>query len=161
MTRTFLAKALTRLAAWLAPAPAPPLIGALPAPATRYRAPGATELLAELKHTAWACASLNAAACASFPPRLYVTTRPGQPAPRVRTRAVAPEALERLRLSPHTRGAERVEEVHDHPLLDLLSQVNPAHNAFDLWELTTLYQEAHGCAYWLLEAGPLGPPAAI
>jgi hypothetical protein len=31
----------------------------------------------------------------------------------------------------------------------------------DLWELTTLYQEAHGCAYWLLEAGPLGPPAAI
>jgi HK97 family phage portal protein len=34
-------------------------------------------------------------------------------------------------------------------------------NAFDLWELTTLYQEAVGSAFWLLEMGPLGTPVAI
>jgi HK97 family phage portal protein len=52
--------------------------------------------------------------------------------------------------------------VLDHPLLDLLRQVNPVHNSFDLWELTTLYQEVIGCAYWLLDIDPtLGIPAAI
>jgi HK97 family phage portal protein len=35
------------------------------------------------------------------------------------------------------------------------------HNSFDLWELTTLYQEVHGCAYWFVERGPLGLPSAI
>ena len=44
-----------------------------------------------------------------------------------------------------------VEEVVDHPLLALLCQVNPVHNAFDLWELTQLYLEVHGSAYWLLD----------
>ncbi len=32
---------------------------------------------------------------------------------------------------------------------------------FDLWELTTLYQETVGSAYWLLDLGPLGTPEAI
>ena len=49
----------------------------------------------------------------------------------------------------------------DHPLLDLLVQVNPVMNAFDSWELTTLYQEVHGAAYWLLDPGPLGTPQRI
>jgi HK97 family phage portal protein len=60
-----------------------------------------------------------------------------------------------------TRAAEHVEEVTEHPLLELLRSVNPVHNAFDLWELTTLYQEVIGTAYWLLERGPLGTPVAI
>jgi hypothetical protein len=34
-------------------------------------------------------------------------------------------------------------------------------NAFDLWELATLAQEVIGCAYWLLEPGPLGVPDRI
>ena len=32
------------------------------------------------------------------------------------------------------------------------------HNSFDLWELTTLYQEVHGSAYWYVSLGPLGIP---
>lgn len=159
MMRSVLAKALTRLAGWLAPAPAAPVF--TPPSAGRYRQPTAGELLAELRHTAWACASLNAAACASFPPRLYVMTRPGDAPPRRMTRALAPDAVARLLHMPRARHAERIEEVPDHPLLDLLQQVNPVHNAFDLWELTTLSLEVHGCAYWLLEPGPLGAPTAI
>ena len=54
-----------------------------------------------------------------------------------------------------------IEEVFDHPLLTLLQQVNPIHNQFDLWELTTLYQEVHGSAYWYLHFGPLGVPDEI
>ncbi|MGL4554568.1 MAG: phage portal protein, partial [Gemmataceae bacterium] len=138
---------LRRLGAWLSPAPRPDFA----APSSlRSRSPTPADLLAELRDTAWTCATINAATCASFPPRLYVRTRPGQPPPRAATRA-----------APHVKSAERVEEVTAHPLLDLLRRVNPVHNAFDLWELTTLYQEAVGVAYWLLEFGPLDVPSAI
>src|SRR5262245_61171082 len=133
--RSFLARALTRLAGWMAP-PLPRLgTGGIPWPTNRPRPPTPLELLAELKSTAWTCASLNAAVCASFPPRLYVRTAGGQPAPRTRTRALSAWERRRLGQMPHTAGlvrqSERVEEVLDHPLLELLARVNAFHNAFD------------------------------
>jgi HK97 family phage portal protein len=131
----------------------------------RLRPPSPSELLAELKGTAWTCASLNASVCASFPPRLYVATRPGEARPKCLTQQLASHAERRLRadarLTPWTRQADAIEEVAEHPLLTLLSQVNPVHNAFDLWELTTLYQEVIGAAYWFVEPGPLGVPESI
>jgi HK97 family phage portal protein len=121
--------------------------------------------MAELKGAAWTCASINAAACANYSPRLYVATHPEQPAPKCRTRALDPGADQRLRsrtiLPPHLSKAATIEEVLDHPLLTLLQQVNPIHNAFDLWELTTLYQEVHGSAYWYLSRDSLGVPREI
>ena len=60
------------------------------------------------------------------------------------------------------RGAQAIEEVVEHPLLSLLRQVNTTHNAFELWELTQLYMEVHGSAYWLLQDDEaVGIPAAI
>src|SRR5688500_12413365 len=94
MTRTF-AHLLTRLAAWLAPRTS--TTGGWPLPAGRSRSPSAAELLAELKATAWACAGLNASACAALPPRLYVRTAPGQAAPRCLTRALSAAEERRLR----------------------------------------------------------------
>lgn len=131
----------------------------------RHRAPTAMELLAELKNTAWTCASINAAVCASFPPRLYVATRPGDAAPRCRTRSLEATTMRRLLTLksevPNLKSAI-VEEVTEHPLLTLLRQVNPVHNSFDLWELTELYLEVHGSAYWLLDFdGTFGIPEQI
>src|SRR5687767_14797626 len=137
---------LHRLARWLARKTAPaflaPSSGPWPIDAyRRLRAPSGAELLAELKSTAWACASINAAVCAASPPRLYVHTGPGEPQPRCLTRSLEPNVLQRLRtphpqpLSPKGRGESMIEEVVDHPLLTLLQQVNPVHNQFDLWEL--------------------------
>jgi HK97 family phage portal protein len=120
----------------------------------RNREPTPNELLAELKGTAWTCSSLNAAVCAAYPPRLYVTTSADQPSPRCPTRAIEPDTEMRLRSLPRAAKATRLEEVVAHPLLMLLAQVNPVHNAFDLWELTTLYQEVHGSAYWSLVFDP-------
>ena len=101
----------------------------------------------------------------SFPPRLYVTTRRGQTAPKCLTKSLPAAEERRLRTTPHlavhTRSVDQLLEVTDHPLLTLLQQVNPVHNAFDLWELTTLYQEVHGRAYWYLDIGPLGMPSTI
>jgi len=65
-------------------------------------------------------------------------------------------------MTPSTCKSARLEEVLDHPLMALLAKVNPVHNAFDLWELTTLYQEVHGSAYWYLAFDPLlGIPKEI
>src|SRR5438552_14139513 len=63
----------------------------------RNRNPTPNELLAELKGTAWTCASINAAVCAAYPPRLFVATHTGQAAARVPIRALSPDAERRLR----------------------------------------------------------------
>jgi HK97 family phage portal protein len=172
MTRNSLAGRFARFLAWLWPKAMPSVLTGTQWSGSsfvdayrRNRNPTPNELLGELKNTAWTCASLNAAVCASFPPRLYVTTRRGEARPKCLTRTLGRKALHRLHSIPHlemhTRSADHIAEVTEHPLLDLLSQVNPVHNAFDLWELTTLYQEVHGCAYWYLDMGPLGVPAQI
>jgi hypothetical protein len=146
MIRPLLANTFARLAAWLA-GPRKGLPAALTHPAWstaptldvygRLRSPTPTELLAELKNTAWTCASINAATAASFPPRLFVVTGAGQPAPKCLTKALRPADEQRLRTAPHlaayTKGARRLEEVAEHPLLDLLRQVNPVHNSLDLF----------------------------
>jgi HK97 family phage portal protein len=135
----------------------------------RNRNPTPNELLAELKSTAWTCASINAAVCAANPPALYVITQHNQPRPRATTRAIDGRTDKRLRSLPHlaarTKDAAIIEQVTDHALLTLLQRPTaPSNilNAFDLWELTTLYQEVHGSAYWLLDNDPvLGVPRNI
>lgn len=170
--RRFLASTLHRFAAWLHPKAAPfSLTGNQWSGSSyvdafhRIHNPTANELLADLKGTAWTCASINAAVCASFPPRLYVATHPSQPAPKCRTLPLDRATEQRLRslaaLPPAVAKAAQIQEVLDHPLLTLLRQVNPVHNAFDLWELTTLYQEVHGSAYWNLVFDRFGVPREI
>jgi HK97 family phage portal protein len=163
---------LRRFASWLSAKSAPGALAGSQWTGTafvdsykRNRNPTPNELMAELKSTAWTCATINASVCASFPPRLYVTTHEGQPAPKCLTRSLPAAEDHRLRARPHLPAhltkAARIEEVLDHPLLTLFQKVNPVHNSFDLWELTTLYQEVHGCAYWYLCFGALGIPEEI
>jgi hypothetical protein len=131
----------------------------------RNRNPTPNELMAELKNTAYACIAINSAVCASNPPSLYVVTHEHQPRPKCLTKALRPEALRKLRenkdIPTRISRAKQIDEVVEHPLLDLLRRVNPVHNAYDLWELTTLYQEVHGLAYWYISTGPLGIPDEI
>jgi HK97 family phage portal protein len=116
--------------------------------------------LRELRHTAYACASLNAAVCASYPPKLYALAGTGESLGYA-TRRLAGEALERLAWPgggiPDGLEARQVES---HPLLELFAEVNPEQDAQELWELTTLHQECLGSAFWLLEGdGPV--PSAV
>ncbi len=129
------------------------------------RQPTPAELLYELKNTVFTCASINAATCAAFPPRLYVATYENQPAPKCATRALPHQVEKQLRARPSMparhKQALQLAEVIEHPLLTLLRRVNPVHNAFDLWELTTFHQETVGSAFWLLDFDALGVPMAI
>jgi HK97 family phage portal protein len=174
--RTFLANTLIRLGRWLHGKAVPYALTGSQWRGTgfvdafrREREPNPNELLAELKNTAWTCASINAAVCANNPPSLYVVTRHNQPRPKCATRTLEPHTEKRLRAMPHlalrTKDAAAIEQVTEHPLLALLQQPTaPTNvlNSFDLWELTTLYQEVHGSAYWYLDMDPiLGIPRNI
>lgn len=173
MMRALLAKTLLRLAGWLSVKRMPYALAGSQWSGTsfvdsyrRNRQPTPNEILAELKNTTWTCASINAATCANYPPRLYVITEHNQPRPKCLTKALSPRAERRLRSLPRlharTKSAARIEEVTEHPLLTLLQHANPIHNAFDLWELTTLYQEVHGSAFWFLDLDPvLNVPRAV
>jgi len=158
---------LHRFARWLARKTAPAALIPSASPGfidvyRRQRTPSAADLLAELKNTAWTCASINASVCASLPPKLYVSTNATQTPPRCATRALESAFIKQLQSAKPALTNQKVEEVIDHPLLTLFRQVNPVHNSFDLWELTELSLETVGSAFWLLDFDPLlGIPCAI
>src|SRR5437762_5040140 len=85
----------------------------------RERNPTANELMAELKNTAFTCATINAAVCAAFRPRLYVATEPTlQAQARCYTKPIDTRTEKALRRNPmlpvHITTAQRLEEVVDH-----------------------------------------------
>src|SRR4051794_37430041 len=95
---------LHRFSAWLAKKTAPwSLTGAQWTGTSfadsfkRIHNPTPNELMAELKATAWTCASVNASVCASLAPRLYVTTARHQAEPKCATKAVGRDQESRLR----------------------------------------------------------------
>ena len=127
----------------------------------RRRGPSNFELLDQLKSTAWTCASINSSAIARFPPKLYVSTSKSQPRPKCLTQPVSRSAREYLADRIQLKTQSELAEVTSHPILTLFETVNPYMNAFDLWELTNLYQECIGSTYWYLETNALGRPFQI
>jgi len=52
-----------------------------------------------------------------------------------------------------TPGKEKIDEVKNHPLLDLLAQVNPFTTKFEMMDITQTYIELLGNAYWYKARG--------
>jgi hypothetical protein len=138
-----LAKAFTRLSRWLHSKNVPPGLTGSQWTGTgfvdaykRNRNPTPNEQLAELKNTAFTCASINAAVCAAFAPRLYLATHLDQPEPKCLTKRLDRRTEERLRSRPTLPAiftkARKIQEVLDHPLLTLLRKVNLVHNSLNL-----------------------------
>lgn len=125
--------------------------------------PSKAELVAMYRGICYACAKINSEAFASVPLKLYVLTRKGERAARFRGAPVNGKAL--TRLGKQVQGAVVVEEVEDHPLLDLLDVVNDYLDGFTLLDLTNSYLEMEGNAYWYIErsgeSALAGMPSAI
>lgn len=130
-------------------------------------APTSRELVQQLVGTAYACATLNADLVASARLRLYIRTRKGEAKAKsyLNASAISRKTLLQLRqsaaVSSYLCGDAIVEEVTDHPLLDLLKRPNPdpqqgGLSGFDLRWMTQLYLESVGRAYWLIEKDGLG-----
>ncbi len=56
---------------------------------------------------------------------------------------------------------EKLTKIKQHPLMDLLNNVNPHSNKFELFTLTQLFQELTGNSYWWIPRGVLGIPESI
>lgn len=102
------------------------------------------------KYRGWvyACAHKNAVCCAQTALRLYVAKPARKTKALFPTRKVHPTKLKYLVGSPSvmkylSRAAE-VEEVVEHPLIELLDTANPLWNRFDLLEFMFLSQEITG-----------------
>lgn len=123
------------------------------------------ELVRRYAGWVYACANISATTLASLPLRLYAARGAGEPKARCPARPVGKLETKRLRLrmahKAEVSHAEELEEITEHPLLDLLKHVNPANNQFDLKEQTSQALDLTGNALWYLKPGPLGQPEEI
>jgi HK97 family phage portal protein len=122
-------------------------------------------LVDSFKSWVYVCASKNAQAVAKVPLKLYVARKNQEQKFLVHTKAIRGEEEKRIRansgLTKYVQKAQKLEEVIDHPFYDLINSVNPTINRFDLWELTQLFLEMTGNAYWYVVRGPLDIPVQI
>lgn len=114
----------------------------------------------------YAAATMNAINCAQVPLRLYVArntrgTKCLWPTRSIPSRRIAAFREKEAGLQQWMSKAVDVEEVLDHPMLDLLNQPNEFTNKSELIEKSFLYQELVGNAYWKLVFNNAGMPESI
>ena len=126
-----------------------------------------TSLLNAYKSWVYVAASKNAATVASYPLKLYVAKPSKTTKLLIKTKPISPETKKFLyskemgHLDRYLRKAVEVEEVLEHPFLDLMKNVNPFMNEFELKELTDLHQELVGNSYWYIVSNGAGVPVQI
>ncbi len=115
---------------------------------------------------AYTCANWNAAAVARVRWRLYALRGPDQKHSRpFPSRPVEAAELRRLKGNPNLAGrlarVDDIEEISDHPIINLLERDNDGLNGYQLRYMTGIYMEVFGGAYWLLEPGLFEPVRQI
>lgn len=119
------------------------------------KAPGDLDLIGAYRDAAYFCANLNVNGVVNCKLRLYAKTAAGQPRPRCPTRPIGRKQLRELSavesIRKNLESADRIDEVIEHPLLDLLKYPNEHHSQADLIGHIQLYQELTGRAYVLIE----------
>jgi HK97 family phage portal protein len=122
-------------------------------------------LIEAYKSWVYICASKNSNAVASAPLKLYVGKTSKETKILVKTIKIDRKKEERIRkqgnLVPYHRKAVEIEEVIEHPFLDMIKSVNPLINRFDLWDGTQLWLELTGNAFWYIHKNNLGVPVEL
>ncbi len=112
------------------------------------------------------CVKLNFQSVGALKLRLYVAKEEkGKSYRTITTRAVGRQNLKRLyanaSLDPWLTKAVEVEEVTEHPFLELMREVNPYHTGRDLKEFTTMFLDLTGECYWLMIKDGLSVPRQL
>ncbi len=130
------------------------------APISNYKA-----LIDRYRSWVYTFAHMNAVNCAQIPLRLYGKKPSKKSKSRFPTRAVPMERMKYLASSPssyqHVVKAFEIEEITEHPFLELLASTNDFMNGFELMEMLFLAQELVGNAYWLMVFNGLRIPKEI
>jgi HK97 family phage portal protein len=121
--------------------------------------PTTIDLIGAFNDTVYSCCTLITNYMVDVPIRLFVETEDGQPRPKCRTRRPSKKSL--AVVEKRLGRATRVEEVVSHPALDLLNHANGYHNWLELIQLTQLFIDVTGNAYWLVQADAYGVPSEI
>jgi len=125
------------------------------------------ELLNAYKSWIYICSSKNAATTASFALRLYVAKTSKTSKLLVKTRKITPETKNFLyskkmsHLDSYLRKSVEIEEVLEHPFLELMKNVNPFMNEFELKEMTDLHEELTGNNFWYIVSNGAGIPTEV
>lgn len=120
--------------------------------------PSENQLIKFYKRTQYTCANLNSNAVACKPLKLFVTTTSEQQESILPRTAVDEKRQSYLKSQFKLKDNVQIEEVTEHPLLNLFA--NPFFNSiylnqFKLFHLTQVYQEIVGVAYWWLIRHPI------
>lgn len=137
----------------------------------RKRNPSSSELVREYKRFVYTCANFNANSASCIPLRLYLRTNLGDE-PTILRKGYDLSPVDHLKkdylsslsyLHKSLRSFVDIEEVVNHPILDILHKVNytPYINGNKLRLLNVLYQEVVGKSYWFIETNVFGVPENI
>lgn len=137
----------------------------------RKRNPSSAELVREYKRFIFTCANFNANSASCIPLRLYLRTNLNDEPTILRKgydlSPVSHQKKEYLSSLSYLNKALRsfvdIEEVVNHPILDLLHKVNdtPYLNGNRLRVFNILYEEVVGKSYWFIETNVFGVPENI
>lgn len=120
--------------------------------------PSPADLLNAYEDVVYSCVNLisHAVSREAGKFRLVATTGPNDPRPKSPTRPFTLAEVKRIEAAhpKYTRRAVAVEQVVDHGLLDLLDQPNKLHSFEKLLEMTQVFVELCGSAFWYV-AGPV------
>jgi len=124
------------------------------------------EMVEQFTSWVYICSRANASAVAAVPLGLYVEANTaGQKWRTVKTKAVDKAKFRYLKskqvVRPWMTKAEDIEEITEHPFLDLMKNVNPFMNGSDLRELTSTFLDLTGEAYWYIIRNNVGVPAEL
>ncbi len=124
------------------------------------------EMVEQFTSWVYICAKTNADAIASVPLGLYVVSdAKGKRYQTIRTRTIKPPVEKYLSSHAGIRSrivkGEEVAEVTEHPFLDLMQNVNPVMNGSDLREITSMFLDLTGEAYWYVVRNRLGVPVEL
>ena len=101
--------------------------------------PTINSLINDYKRYIYTCVNLNAYGCCNIELKLYVTTSKGEKKPRLKTKALTDKKKEYLLQKRYNlNNVNEIEEVVEHPVLDLLYKANHTTflNGYKLKELT-------------------------
>lgn len=127
----------------------------------KQKEPSDRGLVKEYENVAYACANINATAVSTVPLRLYVRNRNGQQTRFWETRRLTNGQQKHIRTKLRLTSGDNVEEVVEHPVLDLLCNPNAQLDFCQLLEITQLFQEISGTAYWYVVKDKLGRPQNV
>lgn len=117
--------------------------------------PTAADLLSAYEDVVFSCVNLISYNVQKTDIKLCVTTSHGDAPPKSLTKSLDGYELG-TRYKNFTRKATNVDEVVEHPLLNLIDRPNPNYSFSKLLGMTSVYMELVGSAFWYLARDTIG-----